>query len=103
MSSRRAAALLLSVTLCVGLPGAAVAASPGSGGGAAGTSAGSTATSTGPIHVMPVIGASGQGGQSAAAPVTTAGLNGIDYHGGPVIMGENGVAIYWGNSVIYSG
>jgi len=29
--------------------------------------------------------------------------NGIQYHGGPVVMGENVVAIYWANSTIFAG
>ena len=63
------------------------------------------------IELLRPRGASGNGQPDSKNPFTTIGAliqaalpqNGIQYHGGPVVMGEKAVAIYWASLTIYTG
>jgi hypothetical protein len=52
------------------------------------------------VHVMSPHSAASPDGRAAVA---SASVNGIDYHGGPVVPAEKAVAIYWSASTIYNG
>lgn len=55
------------------------------------------------IHFMPTRAAAAQAAHSKPGGGSKSTNTGIYYHGGPIVVSEKAVAIYWASSTIYSG